>query len=121
MNFDNILVKAKEVFESAYKKTENVVSAQKQRFDASSIEAKLAKNYEELGKICYGAYLNEKITVSDLGLKGEISTTASVIEELKKDLLKTKNKKVCPHCNCETDKSSSFCNDCGYKFTDDFE
>ena len=120
MNLDNILVKAKDVFETAYKKADDVVSIQKQKFDVSSLENKLNKDFETLGRLCYeemqkGAFSDAQAfkTVFD-----EISSKSAQIEEMKNCILKAKNKKRCPACDAAIDKNSVFCNVCGVKFTE---
>ncbi len=55
MNLDNLMSKAKDVFESAYKKAGNVARAGKYKLDITAIEAKLAKDYEALGRVCFDA------------------------------------------------------------------
>lgn len=48
MSIDNILERAKEVFETAYKKTGTAV---RQRLDVSSLERELTKKYEQIGRL----------------------------------------------------------------------
>ena len=55
MNLDNILSKAKDVFESAYKKAGSAYRAGRHKLDITAIEAKLAKDYEALGRVCFEA------------------------------------------------------------------
>ena len=50
---DSALVKAKEVFDVACKKTNEVVSSGKQKFDVASIESKRSKDFEKLGKLYF--------------------------------------------------------------------
>ncbi len=55
MNLDNILSKAKDVFELAYKKAGSAYRAGRHKLDITAIEAKLAKDYEALGRVCFEA------------------------------------------------------------------
>ncbi len=117
MNFDNILNKAKDVFETAYKKADDALSVQKQKFDVSSLENKLSKDYEKLGKLCFeemkkGAFSNNSVFCAAYE---EINAKTDQIEELKNDILKAKNKKRCPKCNAAIDKDAVYCNVCGEK------
>ena len=48
---DNAINKAKEVVDIAYKKTEEVVLTEKQRFDIASLNSKIDKDYKALGEI----------------------------------------------------------------------
>jgi hypothetical protein len=123
MNLDNILVKAKEVFETAYKKADDVVTVQKQKFDVSSLENKLCKDYEELGKLCYAQMQNGAFNDNTefKNIFDEIQSKNAQIEEMKKEILKAKNKKRCPSCDAAIDKNSAYCNVCGAKFTEGTE
>ena len=117
MNFDNILNKAKDVFETAYKKADDAISVQKQKFDVSSLENKLAKDYERLGRLCFeemkkGAFSDNAAFCS---FAEEIKAKAAQIEELRSDILKAKNKKRCAKCGAAIDKDAVYCNACGEK------
>ena len=46
MKFDNILSKAKDVFEVAYRKADDAISVKKQKFDIASLENKMSKDFE---------------------------------------------------------------------------
>ena len=118
MNFDNILNKAKDVFETAYKKADDAISVQKQKFDVAGLENKLAKDYEALGRLCFGEMQKGAFSDNDAfcSFYDEIKSKTTQIEELKKDILKSKYKKLCPKCNAAIDKNSNFCNVCGEKF-----
>lgn len=121
MNLDNILVKAKEVFETAYKKADDVVSVQKQKFDVSALENKLNKDFEQLGRICYDEMKNGAFSDNEKFKSAfdEIASKSAQIEEMKKEILKAKNKKRCPSCDAAIDINSVFCNVCGVKFTEE--
>lgn len=115
MSLDNIFEKAKEIFEVAYRKTENVVSHQKQKFDIQSLESKLNKNYETLGKAYFGMLQNEEEFDKD-SLKpivDEIKENLIVIEAAKEELMKYQNKSKCKKCGEIIDKNSQFCKKCG--------
>lgn len=121
MNLDNILVKAKEVFETAYKKADDVVSAQKQKFDISSLESKRSKDFEALGRLCFEALSkNEMPDTNQTGpLVAAITEKTAQIEEMKKDVLKAKNKKLCPECGAALGKNSLYCSVCGIKIKEE--
>lgn len=115
MNLDNIFTKAKEVFETAYKKTGDAVNVGKQRFDISSLENKLNKSYEILGKLCYDSVVNGGVfdAESVKPVTDDIAEKLAQIEQMKKEVLKAKNKKLCPKCSEPVDKDASFCSSCG--------
>lgn len=121
MNLDNILVKAKEVFENAYKKADDVVSAQKQKFDISSLESKLNKDFESLGKLCFESLKTaETFNSQEIGsLVETIKSKSEQLEDMKKEALKNKNKKLCSKCGAAIDKNAVFCNLCGIKVSEE--
>lgn len=117
MNLDNVFEKAKDVFETAYRKTENAVNAGKQKLDIAALENKLNKSYEILGKVCYDEISHGGSFDADASkpILDDIEEKRKQIEELKKEVAKTRNKKVCPSCNKPIEKNASYCNSCGAK------
>ncbi len=85
MNLDNVFSKAKEVFESAYKKTGNVARAGKHKLDIAALEAKLSKDYETLGRMYFDAVSEERELRGKKAeaLLAEISRKNAQIEEMK--------------------------------------
>ncbi len=123
MNIDNILSKAKVVFETAYKKADGAISTQKQKFDISSLESKLSKDFENLGRLCYEVMVNGKEDAKEIitPVIEEITAKKKQIEEMKKEILKAKNKKQCPKCGAAIEKHAVFCNVCGVKLDEEEE
>ena len=117
MNFDNIVDKAKETFEGVYKKAEKAVSVQKQKIDVYSLETKLSRSYEILGKLCYDAIRNDEPfdAESVKPVTDDIAEKIQMIESANEDILKAKNKKVCEKCGAQIDKNAVFCSACGKK------
>ncbi len=72
--FDNAINTAKDAFEVARRKTDEVVTDQKQKFNIASIKAKRAKDYEKLG-----AAIFEKI--GDIEIEDE--KIKALVEEIK--------------------------------------
>ena len=117
MGIDNIFEKAKDIFETAYRKTENAVAHQKQKLDISSLEHKLNKSYEMLGKACY-AMLAEESDFDRESLKpitDDIKEKHRLIDDAKRELAKTQNKKRCKNCEELIDNNSTFCKKCGQR------
>lgn len=50
---DDAITKTKEVFDVACKKTDEIVTVEKQRFNIASLKTKREKDYIELGKIYF--------------------------------------------------------------------
>ena len=120
MRFENIIDRAKEAFEGVYKKTETVVNVQKQRFDVHSLEVKLSKSYEILGKLCYDAIKNDEPfdAESVKPVTEDIAEKIQMIEAANQDILKARNKKTCEKCGAQIDKNSAFCSKCGAKISE---
>lgn len=116
--FDTAVNKVKDVFGVAYKKTEEVVTTQKQKIDIASMENKLSKEYEKLGKLYYDNIKNENIVEGELkDIVDVISAKITEIDAAKAELAKSKSKRLCPVCSEPIDISSNFCNHCGAKLT----
>ncbi len=113
---DNAISKAKEAMDIAYKKTNEVVNTQKQKFDVASIESKRSKDFEKLGKLYFEMIKDTEIEDERIKkLVDDISYKNEKIDELKKEINNVKNKKICPSCSASIDKASVFCSNCGAK------
>ena len=117
MEFDNVIVKAREIFETAYKKTGDVVAAGKQKYDITVLENKLSKNYEALGKLCARALNGGKNIDPEAtdALNKKIAERMVRIEELKAEIIAAKNQKCCKNCCSAIDEEAVFCPVCGAK------
>ena len=115
MSLDNIIEKAKDIFETAYRKTGNAVNNQKQRFDISVLESKLKKSYENLGRAYFGMLQNETDFDKESlkPITDDISQKLAQIEEAKSELIKSQNKNKCKKCGEVIDNNSAFCKNCG--------
>lgn len=114
--FDNALNKTKEVLDVACKKTDEVVTIEKQKFAIASLKSKREKDYADLGRIYY-EIIKESTELDDdtRNLVDAISEKSEEIERLNADIQNIKNKRVCPKCNANIDINSTFCNNCGTK------
>lgn len=84
MSLDNILERAKEVFETAYKKTGTAV---RQRLDASSLERELSKKYEQLGRLYLACSESSEEKTSAI-----LNATVDEIRSLKAELAAVRSK-----------------------------
>lgn len=90
--FDETIDKVKEVAEVVGKKTNEVVSVQKLKFNISSLENKISKDYEVLGKLYYEAIANGESASEDaMEIVGSIEGKTARIEEIKKEIKDIKN------------------------------
>ncbi len=111
---DDVLNKAKDVFYTAYRKTEKAVSISKQKMDISSMRTAIAKRYEKLGR--------EVITELD-GADELPSNIASLIEDIRsrEELLRLAEEQLgqeagkfaCSACGSKNRSGAKFCNNCG--------
>lgn len=119
---DNAVNKAKEVFDVACKKTNDVVTTQKQKFDVATIENKRNKDYAKLGEIYYNLVNDTEIEDNSIKeLVDAITEKNKKIEEINIEINSSKNKRVCPKCSALIDENSIFCSICGEKITIDGE
>lgn len=113
---DDAINKTKEVFDVACKKTDEVVTTQKQKFSIASLESKREKDFADLGRIYFElAKNNTDLTDEARNLVDAISEKNAEIARLNQDIQNTKNKRICPNCNANIDMNSVYCNNCGAK------
>lgn len=113
---DDAINKTKEVFDVACKKTDEVVTTQKQKFSIASLESKREKDFADLGRIYFELAKNSTdLTDEARNLVDAISEKNAEIARLNQDIQNTKNKRICPNCNANIDMNSVYCNNCGAK------
>ena len=113
---DDAINRTKEVFDVACKKTDEVVTIEKQKFNIASLKTKCEKDYADLGRI-YFEQIKDIVELDD-NTRNIVDTIKEKLEEiarLNEDIQNTKNKRVCPYCNANVDINSAFCNICGKK------
>ncbi len=115
--FEDTVVKAKDVLDSAVQKTEDMIEVQKLKFSVSNLNAKLAKDYEALGKLYY------RMKTEDAQVQDEAESLCCAIEKKQEEIKKledkiAENKKcvVCDRCGVKNPAGSAFCSGCGQKF-----
>lgn len=114
--FDNALNKTKEVFDVAAKKTDEVVTVEKQKFNISSLKSKREKDYADLGRIYFETVKNDTSLSDEVrNLVDAITEKSEEIDRLNQDIQNIKNKRICPNCKANIDVNSSYCNNCGEK------
>jgi len=112
--FDDAVNKAKEAFDIARKKTNEVVQTGRQRFDIASLENKRSKDYESLGKLYFDLIKDSDIDDADIkALVNEIKAKTQKIAELKDEVNFSQNKRCCSNCGAVVDNLSVYCNICG--------
>lgn len=113
---DNAIIKAKETIEVVSKKTGEIVTTEKQKFDVAALKSKLQKDYAKLGRYFYVSITEETELDSDAkAIVEEIKNKIEAIEALNSEIANSKNKGVCPACKSSIPENSKFCNVCGEK------
>ncbi len=113
---DNAIDKAKEAFDIAYKKTNQVVNTGKQKFDIASLQNKRSKDFEALGEIYYELIKNTEIEDQDTKILVEaINDKNAKIAELKEEVNTAKCKRTCPVCAAAISETAVYCSACGAK------
>jgi len=114
--FDNALEKAKEAFDIVSKKTGEVVTTQKQKFDIATLENKRAKDFEKLGEIYFSLIKNQEIEDSATKeIVESIIKKENEIYQLKDELNAARFQRICPACNANISKTAVYCSACGAK------
>lgn len=118
--FENAVNKARDVLDAAYKKTEEVVSVQKQKYDIASMKSKLNKDFEAFGRACLDFVSNDgEITSEAKFLASEILRKQAEIDAAQAELDKTQGKKLCEKCGFPNISEAHYCAACGNSFIGD--
>lgn len=113
---DNALEKAKEAFDIVSKKTGEVVTTQKQKFDIASLENKRAKDFEKLGEIYFSLIKDSEIEDYETkNLVESIIKKENEIFQIKDELNAARYQRICPSCNANISKTAVYCSVCGAK------
>ncbi len=114
--FDNAFEKAKSAIETAYKKTGEIVSVEKLKFNISSLKSKREKLYANLGKSFYDSVPDANLLDSEKKeIFDKITEMSDKINDLYDEINYVKSKRVCPHCGSPIDENAVFCSKCGEK------
>ena len=109
-------VKAKDAFDVVAKKTGEVWSAQKVKYNIASVNSQLSKDYETLGRICYEALGDENAKFGDseevAELKASIEEKLEKIKDYEAQLDAAKNVTDCPDCGAKCAADAVFCSKC---------
>ncbi len=113
---DDVLVKAKNVFDIAKNKTEEAVAIGKQKYDIASMENRLNKSFNALGRITFETYKDDEQVSDEIkALINEIESEIEAISIAKAEIEKIKSTRFCPNCAASISESAVFCSACGEK------
>ena len=110
--FEDAIVKAKDVFDIAAKKTGEVVSVQKLKIKKSQVNSLLNKDFETLGRVYFEQNSHTKDDKYKL-IIDSIKEKLDEISEIEQQIDEQNKIKVCDECGCKNPEDSVFCNKCG--------
>ncbi len=112
--FDEAFDKAKDTFEVIGDKTNEVISVGKLKMKARSLSVKLSADYKQLGRLRYAALGGAEVDeTAETELKTAIEKKENEIAELKKEIAKQQNGKICAKCGKINSSDAAYCNGCG--------
>ena len=109
-------VKAKDAFDVVAKKTGEVWSVQKVKFNIASVNSQLSKDFETLGRICFEAFDSDEAKLDEESvaeLKASIKEKLEKIKEYEDQLDAQKKVVICPDCGAKCPVEAVFCSKCG--------
>ncbi len=93
---DNAIIKTKEVFDVACKKTDEIVTIEKQKFNIASLKTKREKDYAQLGRIYFNMIKDDYNDADEevSGLVDEIIKKSEEIARLNEEIQNIKNQSI---------------------------
>ena len=112
--FEDAISKTKEIFDVACQKTGEIVTTEKQKISIASLKSKREKDFAELGKL-YFEMIKDDDDIDDYtrNLVNTINEKSEEIVRLNAEIQSAKNKRTCPYCGANIEKTSAICNICG--------
>ncbi len=112
--FEEAVVKAKDLYDVAAKKTGEVVSVQKLKLKATQVNSQLSKDFETLGRLYYESAKESGEEVTDYAeIIGSIDAKFDELDSIECEINETKQTKVCSACGAKCADTASFCANCG--------
>ena len=86
----------------------------KLKMKARSLSLKLGTDYEQLGRLHYAVLSGAEVDeAAEAELKTAIEKKKNEISELKKEIAKQQNGKICAKCGKINSSDAAYCNGCG--------
>ena len=104
--------------------TSKLTKETKLKLKMNDNKGKINNLYQEIGKKVYEKHARgEKLNIKE-DLKEEcekIDVLSAEIEEARLEVLKLNNKRLCPNCFTEIERTAAFCSKCGEKLEEEVE
>lgn len=118
--FEDILCKAKNVAESAGKKTNDLVEMTKLKMEAAETEKDIASTLEGLGRLVYdGKKAGEDVSVMTDECVRRVDELTEKLEGIREKILEYKNAIRCSKCGAVNTDDSDFCKKCGARLREE--
>ena len=116
--FDKIGEVASQTYKFTTEKADKFAKEAKLKMKMNENKSKIETLYNEIGKAVYRTHIIGKSIENSEEIKLACEEIDKISEEIKKqndELLRIKKKKQCPNCHQEIERTSKYCNNCGYK------
>ncbi len=122
MNFDQIVGKAKEIYDVAAKKTGDVVEVSKLKIDTMKINGQIKELYEKLGQATYSA-IKDNTDNSEIvqTVCEQIDSLNEKLTDLYSEIADRQNVIICADCGLKNPMDNTFCGKCGSKMQQEFK
>ncbi len=121
MNLDQIVGKAKEIYDAAAKKTGDVVEISKLKLDAMKINGEIKELYEKLGEAVYISKKDDIDCTEAVSIISEqIDNLNDKLIDLNAEIADRQNVNYCAECGAKNPIDNTFCGKCGTKVQQDF-
>jgi len=104
--------------------TSKITKEAKLKLKMGDNKNKINNLYQEIGKKVYEKHVREESIDIKEELKVEcekIDALSKEIEDARLEILKLNNKRLCPNCFAEVEKTAAFCSKCGEKLEAEVE
>ncbi len=114
MNFEDTVVKAKEMLDAAGQKVSDTVNIQKIKYNIAKTKSDLSRDYQILGRLYYSGVRNDNVDAEALkAITEEIDLGLDKLRELEAELAFAKGGTVCDECGAANVADAEFCCKCG--------
>ncbi len=114
--FEDAVVKTKEYFDIACKKTGDFVDMQKLKIDAAKIRSEINKDFESIGRMYYDGHKNGKDNSDAIkAVIADVDGKYNELAEIEDKISEVKGGNCCADCGTQNADDSAYCRKCGKK------